>query len=77
MLVIDASNILTVENLRKWGIARTSHCDLCLNHEETIHHMFVDCLFAHEVWSCALDGLQQRLIRPQYQFGFSKINIAL
>jgi hypothetical protein len=37
---------------------------LCLGNEESIQHLFVDCFYAKEVWSLALDGLLHRFVWP-------------
>jgi hypothetical protein len=52
--------VITLENIRKHGIAGPSRCAICLNHEEMIQHLFVDFFFAKEFWTLFLDGLMHR-----------------
>jgi len=43
--------ILTSENLRKRGIHGPSICPNCCSEEETIHHLFLDRIFAKKCWT--------------------------
>lgn len=43
--------ILTVENLRKRGIAGPSRCPNCKTAEESIQHLFISCPFAASCWN--------------------------
>ncbi|CAL9009539.1 unnamed protein product [Prunus brigantina] len=31
-------------------------CPFCQNHDETIHHLFMECCFAKDVWAFNFDG---------------------
>ena len=56
-------SILTGNNLKKRGMEGPSHCPLCKLHEETMDHIILDCPFAKEVWSQALN-LDQAIPLP-------------
>lgn len=44
------NQILTRDNLLKRGFCGPNFLSLCNKAKESIHHLFVDCSFAHNVW---------------------------
>lgn len=65
--------ILTYDNLMKKGFSGPNFCILCKSAEENITHLFVDCVFCHDVWaqilekvriqfSCTLPSLEGKLL---------------
>lgn len=44
------NKVLTREEYRKRGGIGPSVCLLCLNSEETVQHLFVECPIAQELW---------------------------
>ena len=56
--------IMTVENLKKRGIASPMRCVLCKNSEESLEHLFIECKFSQEVWEQAFEDLNWDLKLP-------------
>lgn len=46
--------ILTLENLRR-NIVIVNGCPICLNGEETVHHLLIHCHHAHKVWTAVIN----------------------
>lgn len=65
LLAIDSRKILMAENLENRGISGPSHFVLCLNGEESIQLMFINCQFTKEVWTLTLAHLTHRFVWPQ------------
>uniref|UniRef100_A0A5B6YSU5 Reverse transcriptase zinc-binding domain-containing protein n=1 Tax=Davidia involucrata TaxID=16924 RepID=A0A5B6YSU5_DAVIN len=45
MWLLMKGRLSTRDKLHQWGIADSSLCLLCNNHEETIDHLFFECPF--------------------------------
>lgn len=43
----------TSDRLARHGLDHQEACPFCAQHEETIDHILMDCVFAREVWSSA------------------------
>ena len=56
------NSILTWDNLLKRGWEGPSICPLCVSHEESSIHLFLQCPFALEIWTIIIDQLN--LILP-------------
>lgn len=61
--------ILTWDNLLKKGFVGPSFCVLCKEGSESIHHLFVDCKIAKEVWSKVSSIYNIFVNWPQEEFG--------
>jgi len=48
-LVLE-NNILTWDNGLKRGWIGPNRCSLCKSEMEYVHHLFIQCPFAHHVW---------------------------
>eukprot|EP00253_Pinus_taeda_P015281 PITA_15281 len=48
---------LTGDNLAKRNFVGPHRCAMCKNSGETASHLFIDCVYAKEVWSLSLLGL--------------------
>eukprot|EP00253_Pinus_taeda_P033411 PITA_33411 len=48
---------LTGDNLAKRNFVGPHRCAMCKNSGETTSHLFIDCVYAKEVWSLSLLGL--------------------
>lgn len=42
--------LLTTDTLAKWGLVTATQCVMCTKVEETHEHLFLECIFAKEVW---------------------------
>ena len=45
------NKILTIDKLRRRCHIIINGCPMCLEDEETVHHLLIHCPFAHRVWS--------------------------
>lgn len=52
------NKLLTGDNLEKKSITGPHRCVLCRNNIETAKHLFMECMFAKEVWGLILHELQ-------------------
>lgn len=43
--------ILTWDNLQRRGWCEPGICSLCLLEEETIQHLFMDCIYSKGIWT--------------------------
>jgi len=43
--------MLTIDNLRRWGLILMDWCFMCKNHWESVVHLFLHCAMAWELWS--------------------------
>jgi len=52
------NKLLTSDNLEKRNIVGPHRCVLCSNNFEIAQHLFLDCIFAKEVWGFILQDFQ-------------------
>eukprot|EP00253_Pinus_taeda_P006485 PITA_06485 len=52
------NKLLTGDNLEKRNIVGLHRCVLCSNNFETTQHLFLDCIFAKQVWGFILQDFQ-------------------
>lgn len=55
-LVLRGS-ILSMDNLRRRNMIIINACPLCLSGEESVDHVLMNCLMAHQVWTSISAGL--------------------
>ena len=48
--LLQNRKVLTWENLTKRGFIGPSHCPMCEQQEETINHLFNDCVWTSNLW---------------------------
>ncbi|CAL1407203.1 unnamed protein product [Linum trigynum] len=49
-LTLSHKKLLTLDNLKKKGMALANRCELCRNDEESVNQLLVDCPFVRDVW---------------------------
>lgn len=49
--------ILSMDNLRRRNMIIINACPLCLSGEESVDHVLMNCLMAHQVWTSISAGL--------------------
>ncbi|KAF6148117.1 hypothetical protein GIB67_011892 [Kingdonia uniflora] len=52
----------TDDNVQKKGITLASHCCLCANNSESIHHLFWDCSLSNCLWTWLEDLFQVQIL---------------
>jgi hypothetical protein len=52
------NKLLMGDNIEKRNIVGPHRCMLCSNNFETAQHLFMDCIFAKEVWGLILQDFQ-------------------
>jgi hypothetical protein len=59
----------TADRLASRGLLHPERCPLCDQHEETINHLLVRCVFARQIWFklFRLLGLQDLVPQPEVQ----------
>lgn len=62
--ILVKNTLLTTENLRKHGIHGPSRCILCIEQEETSHHIFLECPFTTRVWKLPLGSIGRNFSLP-------------
>jgi hypothetical protein len=50
MWLVEHDRCWTSDRLAKRGMDHLERCPLCDQHEETISHMLVSCIFERQVW---------------------------
>jgi hypothetical protein len=60
MWLVEHNRCWTPDRLEKCGMDHPEHCPLCDQHEETINHLLVACVFACQVWSGLLVTVGRR-----------------
>ena len=65
LLEIIKSLFLTIDQLRKRNHIIVNGCPLCLNDEETVHHLLIHCPFAHGVWSAIINMYDMNWVMPR------------
>jgi hypothetical protein len=63
------NKLLTGDNLEKRNIVGPHRCVLCSNNSETAQHLFMDCIFAKEVWGLISTGLSDYNPSPEFCCG--------
>jgi ribonuclease HI/exonuclease III len=58
------NRILTGDRLKKRGLQGPSRCIMCLENEENLCHLMLECNFAQEIWNEALGPWRNALICP-------------
>ena len=53
--------IITADNLKRKGFSGPSRFSMCLNEEESIQHLFLDCPFTRECWKQLSSPLEMEL----------------
>jgi hypothetical protein len=65
MWLVEHNRCWTSDRLAKRGLDHLERCPLCDQHEETINHLLVTCVFARQVWSGLLVAIRLRELVPQ------------
>ena len=52
--------------IRQLGIPMVSRCCLCYKEEESVEHLFVDCVFASAIWNRLVGLIGFHIIRGEY-----------
>jgi hypothetical protein len=52
--LLSYNKLATVDNLSKRGMSKPTQCRFCME-EESINHLFFDCVIARNVWSYACE----------------------
>jgi hypothetical protein len=55
---MDLGKILTIDNLRRWGLTLVNWCCLCKRSKETVNHLLNYCEFTSEIWHLVLTLLE-------------------
>jgi hypothetical protein len=64
MWLVEHNRCWTSDRLTKRGLDHPERCPLCDQHEETINHLLVACVFACQVWSGLLVAVELRELVP-------------
>ena len=57
--------ILTINKLRRRNHIIINGCPMCLEDEETVHHLLIHCPFAHRVWSALFEMFGMEWVMPR------------
>lgn len=52
--LLSNNKLMTVDNLADRGIIKPPECQFC-GENESINHLFFDCIVAKQLWACLLD----------------------
>eukprot|EP00268_Persea_americana_P013605 TRINITY_DN1601_c1_g1_i5.p1 TRINITY_DN1601_c1_g1~~TRINITY_DN1601_c1_g1_i5.p1 ORF type:complete len:189 (+),score=8.84 TRINITY_DN1601_c1_g1_i5:231-797(+) len=62
--VARSHKILTLDKLRRRKHYIVNGCPMCLQDEESGHHLLIHCVFAHKVWSTVLKEFDMQWVMP-------------
>ena len=55
-------SILTIDKLNRRNHIIVNRCAMCLQDEETVHHLMIHCSFAHRIWLIILNIFDLRWV---------------
>ncbi|XP_015081231.1 uncharacterized protein LOC107024782 [Solanum pennellii] len=64
MWIILNQKLVTVDRLVQWGVAVDKNSVLCMNTEESIEHLFLQCQYARKLWERLLGWIDQQSAFP-------------
>ena len=54
---IMQNKLPTRDRLANIEIASSDRCSICLNHQETVSHLFFECEYSQQVWTLVMEGV--------------------
>ena len=65
MWLVAHNKCWTADRLARRGLPHPEQCPLCDQHDETINHILVSCVFARQFWYFLLRQVRLHVLAPQ------------